>query len=43
MYRFDIPSDCTAELSSLGNQFFTDIFERFDKVSFERMECDEQC
>lgn len=32
--RFDVPSDCTVELSSMGNQFFTDIFERFDKVCF---------
>lgn len=30
--RFDIPSDCTAELSPKGYQFFTDIFETFDKV-----------
>ncbi|KAK4056464.1 ERMES complex Ca(2+)-binding regulatory GTPase gem1 [Microbotryomycetes sp. JL221] len=29
--RFDIPSDCTAELSPKGYQFFTDIFETFDK------------
>lgn len=31
-HRFDIPSDCTAELSPKGYQFFTDIFETFDKV-----------
>ncbi|GAA5916550.1 hypothetical protein JCM5296_005098 [Sporobolomyces johnsonii] len=29
--RFDIPFDCTAELSPKGYQFFTDIFETFDK------------
>ncbi|GAA5913928.1 hypothetical protein JCM6882_004399, partial [Rhodosporidiobolus microsporus] len=29
--RFDIPSDCTAELSPRGYQFFTDIFETFDQ------------
>lgn len=29
---FDIPSDCTAELSPRGYQFFTDIFESFDQV-----------
>ncbi|GAA6013466.1 hypothetical protein JCM10207_008859 [Rhodosporidiobolus poonsookiae] len=29
--RFDIPSDCTAELSPLGYQFLTDIFETFDQ------------
>ncbi|BGP03689.1 Mitochondrial Rho GTPase 1 [Rhodotorula toruloides] len=29
--RFDIPSDCTAELSPRGYQFFTDIFELFDQ------------
>ncbi|GAA6063707.1 hypothetical protein JCM10212_004434 [Sporobolomyces blumeae] len=29
--RFDIPSDCTAELSPKGYQFFTDIFETFDQ------------
>ncbi|GAA6037463.1 hypothetical protein JCM8097_008200 [Rhodosporidiobolus ruineniae] len=29
--RFDIPSDCTAELSPRGYQFFTDIFESFDQ------------
>ncbi|KAK4051643.1 ERMES complex Ca(2+)-binding regulatory GTPase gem1 [Microbotryomycetes sp. JL201] len=29
--RFDIPSDCTAELSPKGYQFLTDIFETFDK------------
>lgn len=31
-HRFDIPVDCTAELSPRGYQFFTDIFETFDKV-----------
>ncbi|KDE06290.1 mitochondrial Rho GTPase 1 [Microbotryum lychnidis-dioicae p1A1 Lamole] len=29
--RFDIPADCTAELSPKGYQWFTDIFETFDK------------
>jgi hypothetical protein len=31
-HRFDVPSDCSVELSPLGYQFFTDIFEVFDKV-----------
>jgi hypothetical protein len=31
--RFDVPSDCSVELSPLGYQFFTDIFEIFDKVT----------
>lgn len=31
--RFDVPPDCSVELSPLGYQFFTDIFETFDKVS----------
>jgi len=29
--QFDVPSDCSVELSPLGYQFFTDIFEVFDK------------
>ncbi|KAI9636558.1 P-loop containing nucleoside triphosphate hydrolase protein [Dioszegia hungarica] len=29
--RFDVPYDCSVELSPLGNQFFTDIFEAYDK------------
>ncbi|WVR09232.1 mitochondrial Rho GTPase 1 [Kwoniella sp. DSM 27419] len=29
--RFDVPSDCSVELSPLGNQFLTDIFEAYDK------------
>ncbi|GAA5954083.1 hypothetical protein JCM10213_007114 [Rhodosporidiobolus nylandii] len=29
--RFDIPSDCTAELSPRGYQWLTDIFEIFDQ------------
>ncbi|KAF8964349.1 EF hand associated-domain-containing protein [Flammula alnicola] len=29
--KFDVPSDCSVELSPLGYQFFTDIFEIFDK------------
>ena len=31
--RFDVPYDCSVELSPLGNQFLTDIFESYDKVS----------
>jgi hypothetical protein len=31
-HRFDVPHDCSVELSPLGYQFFTDIFETFDKV-----------
>lgn len=34
---FDIPSDCTAELSPRGYQFFTDIFESFDQVSRNKL------
>ncbi len=30
--RFDVPYDCSVELSALGNQFLTDIFESYDKV-----------
>ncbi|EIN12642.1 mitochondrial Rho GTPase [Punctularia strigosozonata HHB-11173 SS5] len=29
--RFDVPHDCSVELSQAGYQFFTDIFEVFDK------------
>ncbi|TFY74601.1 hypothetical protein EWM64_g9410 [Hericium alpestre] len=29
--KFDVPPDCSVELSPLGYQFFTDIFETFDK------------
>jgi Ras family protein T1 len=29
--KFDVPHDCSVELSQLGYQFFTDIFETFDK------------
>ncbi|KAH8825190.1 mitochondrial Rho 1 [Flagelloscypha sp. PMI_526] len=29
--KFDVPSDCSVELSPYGYQFFTDIFEVFDK------------
>ena len=29
--RFDVPYDCSVELSHLGYQFFTDIFMMFDK------------
>ena len=31
--RFDVPADCSVELSPFGYQFFTDIFEIFDKVT----------
>jgi len=30
--RFDVPHDCSVELSPKGYQFFTDIFETFDKA-----------
>lgn len=30
--RFDVPYDCSVELSPAGYQFFTDIFELYDKV-----------
>ena len=33
-FRYDVPLDCSVELSPLGYQFFTDIFEVFDKVFF---------
>ncbi|TFK52599.1 mitochondrial Rho GTPase [Heliocybe sulcata] len=29
--RFDVPHDCSVELSPLGYHFFTDIFETYDK------------
>ncbi|OCH84908.1 mitochondrial Rho 1 [Obba rivulosa] len=29
--KFDVPHECSVELSPLGYQFFTDIFETFDK------------
>jgi EF hand associated len=36
--KFDeVPGDCSVELSPLGYQFFTDIFEIFDKVSLPRL------
>jgi Ras family protein T1 len=31
-FRFDVPYDCSVELSQQGYQFFTNIFETFDKV-----------
>ena len=31
-FRFDVPHDCSVELSPKGYQFFTDIFETFDKA-----------
>lgn len=30
-YRFDVPPDCSVELSHAGYQFFTDVFEVYDK------------
>lgn len=30
--RFDVPYDCSVELSALGYQFFTDIYDKFNKV-----------
>lgn len=33
-FRFDVAPDCSVELSPLGYQFFTDIFETFDKVIY---------
>ena len=32
LVRFDVPYDCSVELSPPGYQFFTDLFETFDKV-----------
>ncbi len=32
VFRFDVPHDCSVELSPKGYQFFTDIFETFDRV-----------
>lgn len=32
LLRFDVPHDCSVELSPKGYQFFTDIFQIFDKV-----------
>ncbi|CAE6470930.1 unnamed protein product [Rhizoctonia solani] len=31
--KFDVPHDCSVELSPQGYQFFTDIFQIFDKAS----------
>ena len=36
--RFDVPYDCSVELSPKGYQFLTDIFVTFDKV--RTLECD---
>ena len=30
-HRFDVPHDCSVELSPLGYQFLTVVFENFDK------------
>lgn len=35
--KFDVPSDCSVELSPLGNQFLTDIFEAYDKVNLKKL------
>lgn len=35
--KFDVPSDCSVELSPLGNQFLTDIFEAYDKVNLKNL------
>ena len=32
--RFDVAYDCSVELSTLGYQCFTDIYEKFDRVRF---------
>ncbi|KAF9533224.1 P-loop containing nucleoside triphosphate hydrolase protein [Crepidotus variabilis] len=29
--KFDVPTDCSVELSPIGYQFFTEVFENFDK------------
>lgn len=31
LLRFEVPHDCSVELSPLGYKFFTDIFEAYDK------------
>jgi Ras family protein T1 len=31
--RFDVPGDCSVELSPRGYQFLTELFETFDKVT----------
>ncbi|KAL9711007.1 ERMES complex Ca(2+)-binding regulatory GTPase gem1 [Leucoagaricus gongylophorus] len=39
--KFDVPSDCSVELSPFGYQFFTDIFESFDKDQDGALKSDE--
>ncbi|KAI0269742.1 P-loop containing nucleoside triphosphate hydrolase protein [Gloeopeniophorella convolvens] len=39
--KFDVPSDCSVELSPLGYQFFTDVFEAFDKDRDGALNADE--
>lgn len=39
--KFDVPPDCSVELSPLGYQFFTDIFESFDKDQDGALKSDE--
>jgi len=36
-HRFDVPSDCSVELSPLGYQFFTELFEIADKVTTRQL------
>ena len=32
LFRFDVPLDCSVELSPDGYSFLTEIFEKFDRV-----------
>lgn len=32
MDRFDVPHDCSVELSPMGYDFLSDLFQRHDKV-----------
>lgn len=34
--KFDVPSDCSVELSHRGYQFFTEVFHIYDKVRVPR-------
>lgn len=36
--RVEIPIDCSVELSPKGYQFFTELFQVFDKVQLGRMD-----
>jgi hypothetical protein len=40
--RFDVPVDCSAELSPSGYTFFTDLFEAFDKVGLNCRLCSQE-